>query len=141
MGFTTEFGVGTIIGKQSAFGTAATEGRIIPIVKGGQGPTHERSEIPNDARYQDGIERQSGLGNPITGGDMTLVPNLDYIGWPLFGFLGGFTDGATVAGLTPHTKTMSKTVVLHTIEEVFENNPGDFYQYLDQVYAGYKFEL
>ena len=142
MGFTTEFGVQTIIGKQAGFGTlAAGEGRIVPLVKGARGPTHERAAIANDARYQDGMARKPGLGNPISGSEMQVVPNLDILGWHLIGFLGGFTDGATVAGLTPHTGTMGKTVIYHTIEENYENNAAVFYQYMDQVYAEYDFEF
>jgi hypothetical protein len=140
MSFATEFGVLTTIGKQSAFGAVATDGFIIPLAKGARGPKHERPKVENDARYQDGFNREWVQGNPESGAEMPHVPNLDYIGYPLLGFLGAFTD-TVVGGLKVHTGGMTKNVLFYTIGEIYENLPSVEFQYLDQVYSEYNFEL
>lgn len=140
MGFFSEQDVLLIAGKQAAINTVATDGTVVPIVKGGQGPTHDRNKIDNDARFSDGFEREFALGNHKSGVDLQVVPNLNYIGEPLIGFLGAFTDGVDGA-LKTHTAKPSKTIIYHTFEESYAGLAAVFYQYFDQVYSEYNFDL
>ncbi len=138
MGYATEHDVLLIAGKQAGFGVVAAAGRVVPIAKGGQGPTHDRNKIANDGRYQDGHRRPFALGNHKSGVDEPLVPNLDYVGYPLYGFLGQFTD-AVAGPLNSHAGILGKNIIYYTHEESYGN--GDFYQYFDNVYSEYSFEF
>jgi hypothetical protein len=140
MGFNTEHDVALIAGKQSGFGAIATVGRVVPIVKGGQGPTHERDKVDNDARFQDTFKREFVLGNHKSGVDLQAVPNLDWLGYPLHGWTGGFTDSGAGPTYT-HAAVPTKNVIYYSYEESFGNIATTFYQYFDQVYSEYNFEL
>lgn len=84
--------------KQDAFGAlaASPNGRVVPITRGAQGPDHTRNKIDNDGRYVDGYNRQFALGNHNTNVDLPLIPNLDFLGFPLFGFCGTMTNSGLV---------------------------------------------
>lgn len=98
----TEHDVLTQLAKQDGFGAlaASPNGIVVPVAKGAQGFDQTRNRIDNDARYADGYNREFALGNYKAMGDLPLVANLDYLGYPLFGFCGSMTDTGCVNGVT-----------------------------------------
>lgn len=102
MGYFTEHDVLTQMAKQTAFGAVpgSPNGIVVPIAKSAQGFDHTRNRIDNDARYADGYNRRFALGNHKSMGDLPLVANLDYFGYPLYGFCGSMTETGCVNGVT-----------------------------------------